>query len=90
VIADLSPLAPVVDVRSTAHFIDCYLFVIEWGKTKISVVEQALSTARVVHDNLLGVVLNKVDFARLGSYESNRGQSYYNSYYGHYGYTSRD
>ena len=90
VIVDLSPLAPVVDVRSTAHFIDCYLFVIEWGKTKISVVEQALSTARVVYDNLLGVVLNKVDFTRLGSYESNRGQSYYNSYYGHYGYTSRD
>ena len=90
VIVDLSPLAPVVDVRSTAHFIDCYLFVIEWGKTKIGVVEHALSTARGVYDNLLGVVLNKVDFKRLGSYESNRSQSYYNSYYGHYGYTSRD
>ena len=83
VIVDLPPLAPVVDVRSTAHFIDCYLFVVEWGKTKIGVAEHALSTARVVYDNLLGVVLNKVDFKRLGSYESNRSQSYY----GHYGYT---
>ena len=87
VIVDLPPLAPVVDVRSATHFVDCYLFVVEWGKTKIGVVEHALTAASGVYDNLLGVVLNKVDFNRLRSYESNQGQSYYNSYYGHYGYT---
>ena len=62
VIVDLSPLAPVVDVRAATHLVDSYLFVVEWGKTKIDVVERALNTARGVYDNLLGVILNKVDF----------------------------
>ena len=79
VIVDLSPLAPVVDVRSATHFLDSYLFVVEWGKTKIDVVEHALKTSRGVYDNLLGVVLNKVDFVRLGRYD-------YNAYYTRYGY----
>ena len=33
VIVDLSPLAPVVDARATTHLVDCYVFVVEWGKT---------------------------------------------------------
>jgi succinoglycan biosynthesis transport protein ExoP len=87
VIVDLPPLAPVVDARSATHFLDCYLFVVEWGKTRIGVVEHALTTARGVYDNLLGVVLNKVNLNRLARYESNHGQSYYSAYYAHYGYT---
>ena len=62
VIVDLSPVVPVVDVRSTTHLLDSYVFVVEWGKTKIDVAEHALNSARGVYDNLLGVVLNKVDF----------------------------
>ena len=54
VIVDLSPLAPVVDVRAATHLVDSYLFVVEWGKTKIDVVESALNSARGVYDNLLG------------------------------------
>ena len=54
VIVDLPPLAPVVDVRSTGHLVDSYVFVVEWGKTKFGVVEHAFSTARGVYDNLLG------------------------------------
>ena len=87
VIVDLSPIAPVVDVRSTNHLLDSYVFVIEWGKTKIDVVEHALTTARGVYDNLLGVVLNKADFKRLGRYDSYRGDYYYNRRYINYGYT---
>ena len=79
VIVDLSPLAPVVDVRAATHLVDSYLFVIEWGKTKIDVVERALNTARGVYDNLLGVILNKVDPVRLGRYD-------YSAYYSRYGY----
>ena len=78
VIVDLSPLAPVVDVRAATHLLDCYLFVVEWGKTKIDVVERALNTSRGVYDNLLGVILNKVDFVRLGRYD-------HSTYYGRYG-----
>jgi succinoglycan biosynthesis transport protein ExoP len=87
VIVDLSPLAPVVDVRSTANLVDCYVLVIEWGKTKIDVVEHALSSARGVYDNLLGVVLNKVDLKGLSRYESHGSDYYYNRYYAQYGYT---
>ena len=87
VIADLSPLAPVIDVRSTTRLIDSYLFVIEWGKTRIGVVEHALSAANEVYENLLGVVLNKVDIKLLSRYDSDRGEYYYNPLYSRYGYT---
>jgi succinoglycan biosynthesis transport protein ExoP len=87
IVVDLSPLAPVVDVRATSNFVDSYIFVIEWGRTKIEVVEHALSAARGVYDNLLGVVLNKADINVLSRYESYRGKYYYNRYYARYGYT---
>jgi succinoglycan biosynthesis transport protein ExoP len=87
VVVDLSPLAPVVDVRATHNLVDSYIFVIEWGRTKIDVVEHALGAARGVYDNLLGVVLNKADISVLNRYESYRGKYYYNRYYARYGYT---
>jgi succinoglycan biosynthesis transport protein ExoP len=87
VIDDLPPLAPVIDVRSTTRLIDTYLFVIEWGKTRIGVVEHALSSAHEVYENLLGVVLNKVDIKLLSRYDNDRGEYYYNPLYSRYGYT---
>jgi capsular exopolysaccharide synthesis family protein len=87
VIVDLSPLAPVVDVRVITPIIDSFLFVVEWGRTKIDVVEHALSNAQGVYDNLLGIVLNKADMNALGRYESPRGNYYYNHHYTRYGYT---
>jgi succinoglycan biosynthesis transport protein ExoP len=77
----------VVDVRATSNFVDSYIFVIEWGRTKIDVVEHALGAARGVYDNLLGVVLNKADINVLSRYESYRGKYYHNRYYARYGYT---
>ena len=85
VVVDLPPLAPVVDVRVTTKLIDSYLFVIEWGHTRIDVVEHSLSSAREIYDNLIGVVLNKADFSLLGRYDGARGE-YYNRYDGHHGY----
>jgi succinoglycan biosynthesis transport protein ExoP len=86
VIVDLSPVTPVVDVRSATHLVDTFLFVIQWGKTKIDVAEHALNTARGVYENLLGVVLNKVDLKALNRYEGH-GNYYYSRHYAHYGYT---
>lgn len=86
VLVDLSPITPVVDVRSTTHLVDGYLFVIEWGKTTMDVVEHALKTARGVNDNLLGVVLNKVDLKALNRYEGH-GNYYHSRHFAHYGYT---
>jgi succinoglycan biosynthesis transport protein ExoP len=87
IIVDLPPLAPVVDVRATTELIDSYVFVIEWGRTKIDVVEHTLHTAPEVYDGLLGVVLNKADLNRLGRYDGLQGNYYYNRYYSRYGYT---
>ena len=87
VIVDLSPLAPVVDVRVVTPLMDSFVFVVDWGRTKIDVVEHALSTTRGVYDNLLGVVLNKVDMNALGRYETYHGSYYDSRYYAHYGYT---
>jgi succinoglycan biosynthesis transport protein ExoP len=85
IIVDLSPLAPVVDVRVTTKFIDSYVFVVEWERTRIEVVEYALNVARAVKERMLGVVLNKADVSRTGHY----GQHgyYQNKYYSRYGYT---
>ena len=84
VIVDLSPIFPIVDVRSATHLLDSYVFVIEWGKTKIHLAEAALNAARGVYDNLLGVVLNKVDVKALRRYE--RHSDYYdNRDYARYG-----
>lgn len=87
IIVDLPPLAPVVDVRSTTNIIDSYVYVVEWGLTKIDVVERNLSIASGVYDRLLGVVLNKADTNILGRYEGYHGNYYYNKYYARYGYT---
>jgi len=86
IIVDLSPLAPVVDVRAMTHLVDSFVFVIEWGRTKIDVVEHALRMAPGVYDNLLGVVLNKADLKLLGRFESHRRQYYDNRHYSRYGY----
>jgi polysaccharide biosynthesis transport protein len=87
VIVDLSPLAPVVDVRAMTHLVDSFVFVVEWGRTKIDIAEHALAGAQGVYENLLGVVLNKVDFKILGRYDGGRQSYYRNRYYSRYGYT---
>jgi succinoglycan biosynthesis transport protein ExoP len=87
IIVDLPPLAPVVDVRATTGIVDSFVYVVEWGRTKIDVVEHNLSVAPGVYDRLLGVVLNKADTNILGRYEGYHGNYYYNKYYARYGYT---
>ncbi|WP_026605961.1 polysaccharide biosynthesis tyrosine autokinase [Methylocapsa acidiphila] len=86
IIVDLSPVAPIVDVRTTGHIIDTYVYVIEWGQTKIDVVERGLSDVQPIYDRLLGVVLNKVDTAAQNRYESYHGNHYHRKYYSKYGY----
>ncbi len=87
IVVDLSPLAPVVDVRVTTHLVDSYIMVIEWGRTKIEVVKHALTAAQGVSENLLGVVLNKVDMNRFGRYTGYDTGYYYNKHYSRYGYS---
>jgi succinoglycan biosynthesis transport protein ExoP len=87
VIVDLSPLAPVVDVRVMTPLVDSFLFVVEWGHTKIDVAQLALANARNVCSNLLGIVLNKADMRVFGRYASDHVKYYNNAEYARYGYT---
>jgi polysaccharide biosynthesis transport protein len=77
VIVDLAPLAARFDVRATSRLIDSYLFVIEWGSTKIDAVQYALRNAPGVQENIVGAVLNKVDMAVMGRYDSYGANDYY-------------
>ena len=86
VIADFAPLRPIVDVRAATNLIDSYVYVVEWGHTRIDFVNDALHSARTVYDHLLGVVLNKVDLKALGQYDG-RGSYYHHETYHRYGYT---
>ena len=88
VIVDLPPLAPLVDVRPTGHFIDGYLFVIEWGVTSAAVAKQALATVTHIREKFFGAVLNKVDMSQMSLYDGNRAAFYSNKYYSRYDYTS--
>jgi polysaccharide biosynthesis transport protein len=88
IVVDLPPLAPVIDVRATGHLIDFYFLVIEWGGTKIDVVQHALNTARPVYENLVGAVLNKTDMDQIGRYDMGRKDFYDNKHYARYGYTT--
>jgi len=81
VIVDLPPLAPMADVRATSRLIDSYILVIEWGRTKIDIVQRGLSSsnARGVRENIIGAVLNKVDIDAIGRYDTT-GKYYYDKY----------
>jgi succinoglycan biosynthesis transport protein ExoP len=85
VIVDFPPLAPVVDVRATTRVVDSYIYVIEWGKTRKSLVQQQLSAAPEIFDQLLGAVLNKSNLGVMQRYEDHYGHYYGRNYYGRYG-----
>lgn len=87
IIIDLPPLAPVVDVRATIKVVDSYVFVIEWGRTRLNMVQRQLGSAPEIFDRLLGVILNKANVKILDRYEDYYGRYYYKKYYARYGYT---
>jgi succinoglycan biosynthesis transport protein ExoP len=86
VIIDLPPLAPVIDARVACRLVDSFLLVIEWGRTKITVVQHALRNAPGVGDKAVGVVLNKANMKSFVRY-SDHDIYYNNPYYRRYGYT---
>jgi len=80
IIVDLSPLVPVVDVRATAQLVDCYVMVVEWGRTRVEMAQRALADAPGIYENLLGVVLNKTDFRKLRGYDGTLSRFYGRAY----------
>jgi succinoglycan biosynthesis transport protein ExoP len=86
VIVDLPPLVPIVDVRAASGLVDSFIFVIEWGRTKIDMTQHALKNAFTVHENIMGAVLNKVDMALIGRYERKDAKYHKSASYARYGY----
>ena len=86
VVIDLPPLAPIVDVRATKRIADMYLLVVQWGRTKIPLIERTLRDAPGVYENLLGVVLNKVDVDAARRYDMHLKAYYRNKHFSRYGY----
>jgi succinoglycan biosynthesis transport protein ExoP len=79
IFVDLCPLSPVVDVRSTTDLCDAYLFIVNWGHTKIEVAKRGLTTAPRVWGKLIGAVLNQADLRRIGRFD--RSASAYDTEY---------
>lgn len=87
VIVDLPPLTPLVDVRVTSPLVDCYILVVEWGRTKTDVVQHALHTAPTISDSVIGAVLNKTNIKAMARYDASRSDYYNDSHYIRYGFS---
>jgi exopolysaccharide transport family protein len=85
VVVDLPPLVPIVDTRAATHLVDCMILVIEWGRTKVGVVQHALETIPNLHEGVIGAVLNKTNMNRLAQYDVQLKSMYRNKYYARYG-----
>jgi succinoglycan biosynthesis transport protein ExoP len=80
VFIDLPPLIPVVDARATVNFVDSYIYVVEWGCTKVHAAKYALANAPDLYRRLLGVVVNKVNMSAVRRYERYGGHDLHNEY----------
>jgi succinoglycan biosynthesis transport protein ExoP len=73
VIVEVPPIMSVVDIKVAERLIDRFIFVIEWGRTKRRLVQEALSEVEMIHDRLVGIVLNKADPYALRTIEAYKG-----------------
>jgi succinoglycan biosynthesis transport protein ExoP len=85
VILDTPPLGPIIDTQLIANISGSLILVVEWGQTPREVVSRTLRQLAETKAQILGVVLNAVDFRRQRHY-SRYGSGYYQSRYsGYYG-----
>jgi polysaccharide biosynthesis transport protein len=82
IIIELAPVMSVVDVKVIERFIDSFIFVVEWGQSKRSLVLEALSDAQIIRERLVGIVLNKADPFALRSIEAYKGERFRSYYLG--------
>jgi capsular exopolysaccharide synthesis family protein len=87
IVVDLPPLTPLVDVRVTSPLVDCFLLVVEWGRSKVDVVQHALRTAPHIHECMIGAVFNKTDIKAMMRYDAYLGDYHSDKNYSHYGFS---
>jgi polysaccharide biosynthesis transport protein len=71
----------------TLPFIDCFILVVEWGRSKIDVVQHALHTAPNIHGCMIGTVFNKTDIKAMIRYDTYRSDYYSDNHYANYGFS---
>ena len=84
-ILDLPPVAPVVDVQACSHLVDCFVYVLEWGRSNRDLVGNILDNNPKISEKVLGCLLNKADLAALRNLENYGGKYYYYKYHSRYG-----
>jgi len=84
VVVDLPPLGPVVDAMSVLPWTDGFVLVAEWGRTPRRLVRSLLEREPQLANDVLGVVLNKVDFSRLSRYSDAGGVERFTGAYQRY------
>ncbi len=80
IVIEIAPIMSVVDIKMIERFVDRFIFVVEWGQTKRSLVLEALSEAEIIRERLVGIVLNKVDPFALRMSEAYKGDKFRDYY----------
>ena len=76
VVVEIAPIVSVIDIKMLERFIDRFVLVVEWGKTRQRLVNEALAEAPMINDRILCVVLNKASANALKSIEYYKGKRY--------------
>lgn len=80
IVIDLAPVMPVADSKAVSHLIDAMVYVIEWGQTTRSALQESVSGSEVLQKKLLGAVLNRANPKMLKRIEAYKGK-HHDSYY---------
>jgi succinoglycan biosynthesis transport protein ExoP len=80
IVIDLAPVMPVADSKAFSLLIDAMVYVIEWGQTTRSALQESVSGSEVLQKKLLGAVLNRANPKMLKRIEAYKGK-HHNSYY---------
>jgi succinoglycan biosynthesis transport protein ExoP len=80
IVVDLAPVMPVADSKAVSLLIDAMVYVIEWGETTRSALQESVSGSEVLQKKLLGAVLNRANPKMLKRIEAYKGK-HHNSYY---------
>lgn len=73
IILEIPPIMSVVDIKMVERLVDGFVFVIEWGRTKRGLVEEALDEVDSIRNRVICALLNKADPAALRAIEAYRG-----------------
>lgn len=77
---DVAPILPVTDAKAFSHLMDGLIYVIEWGQTKRSAIQEAISSSETIQKRIIGAVLNRANPKMLKRIEAYKG-AHHNSYY---------